>query len=238
VTALFAIARREFLGLFASPLAYAAGLAFLGLVATFTLWLNDLFEAGFASMSLPFRWMALGLAFVGPALTMRSIAEERRLGTFELLATLPVSSTSIVLGKWLAVSSFLLTLVAATLPWPWALSQWGDLDAGPVIAGYAGLALVACAFAAIGILASSLTENPAIAWILSAVCCLTPWVLGWFLGALPGGAVNIIQYFTFEYHFSNLARGALDTRSVVFFASVIAFCLQAAASSLEYRRAT
>ncbi len=233
---ILAIARREFLASFSSPLAYAAIGVFLLFLAAFTLWLNDLFAAGVATMNGPFQWMALGLAFIAPAITMRSITEERRTGTFELLATFPVSSAEIIVGKWLAAFGVLIAALLSTLPWPIAIAACGELDVGPVLAGYLGMGLFAAAAAAIGICASSLTENATVALLGSFGACLTPWVLGWFLAAFPGAAVGFVQYLTFEYHFSNLARGTFDSRSLVFFVSVAFFALYGGVFALERRR--
>lgn len=231
-----AIFRRELVGFFGHPLAYIVLTLFLLLLSAFTLWFDDIFASGVASMRGPFFWMAACFLFLVPAVTMRLLAEEHRTGSLELLGTLPLTPVEIVTGKWLAAVALIAAALGLTFAWPVALDWHGDLDWGPVIGGYLGMLLLGAAFAAIGTFASSVTENQVIAFLLALTACVLPWVLGFALALVPGDALPIVQYLTFEYHFTNLARGVLDTRSLVFYGSIVAVGLGAAAWVLERRR--
>jgi ABC-2 type transport system permease protein len=228
--------RRELGGLFGQPLAAIVLGLFLALFGAATLVLDDVFAGGVASMRRPFEWIAACFLFLVPAITMRLLAEEKRSGSLELLSTFPVESWEIVVGKWLAATALVALALGLTVPWPIVLAFYGHLDAGPVIGGYLGLLLIGAAYAAIGVFASSLGESQVVAFLLAFVACLSPWAIWWGLGLIPGDLVPFAQYLTFGWHFSNLARGVLDTRSLVFGAGVIILGLRGAILSLELRR--
>ena len=228
--------RRELAGYFGRPLAYFALVLFLGLLAVLSLWFEDVLLRGVASMRTPFFWTATCFLFLIPALTMRTIAEERRTGSLEMITTLPITPGELVVGKWLAAVTVVAAALGLTASYPIAMSILGDLDGGPVRGGYLGLLLLGGAFAAIGIAASSATTNQVSAFLGALTVCVTPWLAGFLLPIVPGDWVPIVQYFTFEYHFSNLARGVIDTRSIVFFAATITVALHLAVSLLEHRR--
>jgi ABC-2 type transport system permease protein len=230
------VLRRELLGLFGHPLAYVALIAFAGLVALLSLWFDDVLRGGVATMNRPFFWISACFLFFVPAITMRLIAEERRSGSLHLLATLPLRPVDIVLGKWLAAVVTIAVALAMTVGYPLALARLGPLDWGPVVGGYLGLLLMGGAFAAVGVATSAVTESQVIAFLLAAVVCAVPWVVGSALPLVPAAWVPVVQTFTFEYHFSNLARGVVDTRSLVFFGGVIAVGLRSAVLVLEHRR--
>jgi ABC-2 type transport system permease protein len=232
----WSVFRREVAAYFGHPLAYVALFVYLGLLAAFTLWFDDVLAAGVADMRRVFTWMAAGFVFLVPAVTMRLVAEERRSGSLELLATLPLTTTEIVVGKWMAANALVLASILLSASWPIVLSRLGALDWGPVMAGYLGLLLLGGAFSAIGVFASSITDNQVVAFLVAATICLVPWVLGFALTLIPGDVVPLVQWLTFEYHFGNLARGVLDTRSLVFYGAVIAAALRLATHVLEHRR--
>jgi ABC-2 type transport system permease protein len=231
-----AIFRREMRGFFGHPLAYIALTVFLLMFAAFSLWFDDVLAAGVASMSGPFFWIAACFLFLVPAVRMRSIAEERRTGSLEMLATLPLTPTEVVVGKWLAAVALIAVALGLTATWPLALGHLGHLDAGPVFGGYLGLLLLGSAFAAIGIFASAVTENQVIAFLLAILVCVLPYALGFFLPLVPGNLVPFVQYLTFEYHFANLAKGVIDARSLVFYGSACLVGLRMAVLVLENRR--
>jgi ABC-2 type transport system permease protein len=187
-------------------------------------------------MRTPFFWIAAAFVAFVPAITMRLIAEERRTGSIEILSTLPISPHQIVLGKWLASVALIAVALGLTVSYPVALSQLGDLDLGPVLGGYLGLLLMGAAFASIGIATSALTRFQLLSFLLATSLCGLPWALGFLLSSFSAEWVTSVQYLTFQYHFSNLARGVFDTRSVVFFASIIFISLQVAAFALQRRR--
>lgn len=231
-----AIFRRELEGYFNSPLAYIVLPVFLLLVGIFSLYFSDVLAGGVASMRLIFFWMAVLLALLVPAVTMRLFAEERRTGSLELLLTLPVTEGQAVLGKYLAAVVLLGLALLLTFSYPVTLAGLGELDWGPVLGGYLGLLLMGGAYAAIGTAASCLTGNQIVAFLVSMALCLVPYALGFFLQSVPAGLLPLLQYVSFDYHFNTLARGVLDSRSVVFYATVIALFLHVAVFSLEQRR--
>jgi len=187
-------------------------------------------------MRRPFFWIAACFVFLIPALTMRLISDERRTGSLQILGTLPITHAEIVVGKWLAAVTLVALALGLTATWPLALASLGELDWGPVAGGYLGLLLAGATFAAISIAASALTESQVIAFLLSLTACLIPWLIGFALPLMPPSWLPVVEYLAFEYHFSNLARGVIDSRSLVFFATVIAVALRLAVLILDHRR--
>ncbi len=232
----WAIFKRELVGYFGSPLAYIVLTLFLGLLAMFTLWMSDILQGGVATMRVPFFWTSVSFLFLIPAITMRLVAEEQRSGSIEMLVTLPVSPLQVVTGKWLAAVALVAVALVLTLSYPGAVAILGDLDWGPAVGGYLGLLLMGAAFAAIGVATSALTDNQIVAFLLALVFCALPWVVGMALARVPAAWVPLVQYLTFDYHFANLARGVIDTRSLFFYGGVILGSLQIAATLLKHRR--
>ncbi|MFK7929299.1 MAG: ABC transporter [Myxococcota bacterium] len=231
-----AIFRREFAAYFGQPLAYIALTIFLVLLAFPTLFLQDVFAAEIASMRVPFFWTGVAFLFLIPAITMRLIAEEARTGSLELLSTLPITPTQLVLGKWLAAVSMVGVALLLTVSFPIALGMLGNLDPYTVIAGYLGMFLMGSAFAAVGLACSALTRFQVLAFLISFGIISMPYALGFALEAVDVQYLSFVQYLTFEYHFSNLARGVLDTRSFVFFGAIIAVALRIAVLVLQQKR--
>jgi ABC-2 type transport system permease protein len=157
-----------------------------------------------------------------------------------MLITLPVSDSDVILGKYFGALSLVLTVVLATLAYPFAMFMWpwnlGPLDWGPVLAGYVGLVLFAGASVAVGLLITALTESQAIAFFI------TVFVLGglWFMGPgaqfFGGGLANVLEYVSFQSRLEGFSRGLIDTRDVVYFLSVTAVCLAVAFRALERRK--
>lgn len=231
-----AIYRRELFSYFDSALAYIAVPVFLLLLGVFSLSFNDIFETGLATARVVFFWCAMLLALLIPAVTMRLFAEERRSGSLELLATLPVTEGQMVLGKYLAALTLILVALGLTLSYPISLGRLGELDWGTVAASYLGLGLLAAAYTAIGTAASSITTNQIVAFLLSMVVCLVPYVTGFFLHQVPADLLPLVQYLSFDYHFNGMLRGVIDTRDLVFYFGVVALSLHIAVFSLEQRR--
>lgn len=234
---ILAIYRRELASSFNSPLAYIVVPVYLVLVGLFGLYLNDIFDTGFATMRVVFFWSALLLLLLVPAVTMRLFAEEKRTGSLELLVTMPVSEGQVVAGKYLSALTLILVALGLTAVYPLVLSSLANgMDWGPVMGGYLGLFLLAAAYTAIGTATSSLTSNQIIAFLLAVMFCAIPYVVGFFLTAVPAGMLPLVQYLSFDYHFTSLARGVVDTRNIVFNLSVAALFLHVAVFSLEQRR--
>ena len=231
-----AIFRREFASYFNSPLAYIAVPVFLCLVGLCSLVYNDIFDAGLAHMRMVFFWTAMFFVLLVPALTMRLFAEENRTGSLEILATLPVTEGQLVLGKYLAAVALIGFSLLLTLSYPLTMSHLGNLDWGPVLGGYLGLALLGASYAAIGTAVSTATSNQIVAFLVGVLLCFISYMTGLFLHRVPAGILPIVQYLSFDYHFSGLSRGVLDTRNLVFYGTVIMASLHVAVFSLEQRR--
>lgn len=231
-----AIFRREFASYFDSPLAYIVVPAFLFLVGGFSLFFQDIFDAGIASMRTVFFWCAAFYLLLIPAVTMRLFAEEKRTGSLELLVTLPVRESELVLGKYLAALALMTVALGLTVTYPVTLARYGDLDWGPVAGGYLGLFLLGASFTAIGTATSSLTKNQVVAFLMALILCLVPFATGFALSRVPGSLLPFVQYISFDYHFNNLARGVVDSRNLVFYGSVVALFLHLATFALERRR--
>jgi ABC-2 type transport system permease protein len=236
------IAKREFRSYFDSPLAYVViCLSFLVLGAFFFLVGGGFWQTDRASVAQVFSLSPYGLAFlVVPVITMRLIAEERRSGTLEMLITLPVKDSDVVLGKYLGALGMVMVLVLATAVYPLAMFKWpwnlGPIDTGPVFAGYLGLTLFCAATVAIGLLISALTESQAIAFFLTVFVLLTLWLLGRFAQFIGGAPGNLLNFVAFDTRLSGFWRGLIDTRDVVFFLTVTAVCLVVAFRALERRK--
>jgi ABC-2 type transport system permease protein len=227
------IARREFRSYFNSPAAYIVAVLFL-LVVTIMFW-NTFFLEQRASVRRLFSWIYGVSVFVAPALTMGLIAEERRTGTLELLITYPVRDAEVVVGKYLGALGMYTVLLVLTLPQVFWVSSLGQLDWGPVGAGYLGLFLSGGAYLAIGVLASSWTSNQLVALIVAMAIGGSFAMIGHLLVFMPQGASSLAEFLSFGYHANSLERGVIDTRDVFFFVSVIALALTLAFRSLESR---
>ena len=232
----YAMYMRELKSYFDSSLAYLLIPIFLGLVGVFSLFFQDIFAMGLLDMRTVLFWMSLFLLLLIPAVTMRSFAEEKRTGSIEMLVTLPVSEDQMVLAKYAAAMSVVVLAIVLSVTYPISLSQLGDLDWGMVWAGYIGLICMSAAFTAIGIAMSTMTNSQVVAFLFSFAIGVLPFALGYTLHRVPANLLPVVQYMTFEYHFSNLAKGILDSRSVVFYGSVVAVFLHVAVFRLEQSR--
>jgi ABC-2 type transport system permease protein len=228
------IAKREFRGYFNSPAAYIVICLFLLVMGLF-FW-NPFFLINRASVRNMYDLMAILLLPTAPALTMGLLAEEKRQGTIEILLTMPVRDTEVILGKYLAAFGLLTVLLALTLAYPISVSTLGNLDWGPVWAGYLALLLEGGAMLALGVLASSWTDNQLIAFFTSGMICFIFWVVSRFLPFVPQQAASVIEWLSFDYHFQDIVRGVVDSRHIIYFLSVIGFSLALAFRSLESRR--
>lgn len=225
MTTIWTITRREFLAYFRSPIAYVY-------LATFLVLSNWLFFRGFylmgeADMRPFFTLMPWIYLFFVPAVAMSKWAEERKLGTLELLLTLPVREIEVVIAKFLAGMGLLAVALVCTLPLPFTVALLGQLDWGPVIGGYIGLLFMGGAYLAVGLLVSSGTENQIIAFILGVVACFLLLILGEpiFTTTIPHALAPALQYLGLGYHFASIGRGVLDSRDIIYYCSVIGLFL-------------
>ena len=225
------IMNRELRAYFATPLAYIFIVIFLALAGAFTFYLGNFFERGQADLNSFFvfhPWLYLILV---PAIAMRLWAEERRSGTIELLMTLPTTTFAAVLGKFLAAWIFAGIALALTFPLWLAVNYLGQPDNGVIALSYLGSWAMAGAFIAIGACMSALTKNQVIAFVLGAAACFlflmsgVDLVLAAFRPWAPQLVVDTVASFSFITHFSELMKGTVSLATLLFFGSLIAFCL-------------
>jgi len=232
-----AIFRRELGAYFNTPLGYIVVACFLLTFGFFFFYVFDVLGGQVASMRSMFRVSPLLLAVLTPLVTMPLLAEERRSGTIELLLTLPITEWQIVLGKYLAAVTVVATAMLLTLAYPLTLALLGDLDPGPVAAGYFGLLLLGAAYAALGLLCSSIASTQVVAAVSALLACIFAWIADKLAASLPGGATgDLLRFVGFDHHFINLQRGVVDTRDLVYFASVIVVSLSLAVVVLRRQR--
>lgn len=228
------IAKREFRSYFNSPAAYIVICLFL-LLLGFFFW-NPFFLINRASVRSMFDLMSVLLLPTAPAMTMGLLSEEKRTGTIEVLLTMPVRDSEVIIGKFLGALGLLAVLLSLTLAYPISVGTLGNLDWGPVLTGYLALLLEGAAMLAIGVLASSWTSNQLIAFFTAGILCFALWILSRFLPFLPQSAASALEWLSFDYHFQNMVRGVVDSRNVIYFLSVIGLSLAMAFRSLESRR--
>ena len=250
------IAGRELRGLFYSPVAYVvlAGFLLLGgwffynLLAQFNMLLSmySSTQAGVGT-GLNLNEFVIGpllhnlaviLVILVPMITMRSIAEERRGGTIELLLTSPISTSELVLGKFLGLATFISLVVGSSLAYAWILAQYGNPEISVMLLGYFGLWLMSLVFVAIGIFASSLTENQIIAAVSGLVTMLLLFMIAWPAESAGANLAGVLEYLSITNHFDAMVRGVLSTNDLAYFFSMIAawlFFAQRSVESLRWR---
>ena len=222
------IAKRELSGYFASPVAYVFIVIWLLLNGFFTFSLGGFFEIGQASLAMPFfRWHPWLYLFLVPAVGMRLWSEERRLHTMELLLTMPITSWQAIIGKFIASWAFLIIALALTFPVVITVCYLGDADGGEIISGYVGSALLAGGYLAVTSMTSAMTRNQVISFILSVVICFFLLLAGFepVTDLLPHGLVGIVTGLSSLTHFIAFQKGVLDSRDLIYFASLIGFAL-------------
>lgn len=228
------IFQREIRSYFNSAIAYVVIVVFLAIIGWFHT--SNLFLANVASLRLMFELVPAVFLFVVPAITMRLLSEEKKSGTIELLTTKPLHDVEIVLGKFFAAWALFGIALLLTLVYYLTIALLGNIDNGPVIGGYLGLMLMAGAYVAIGLLASSLTENQVVAFIIGFVLVFALFMLDKVLLYVPESLTSIVEFLGIDYHFSNIARGVIDTRDVIYFLSLLGFTLYLTVVSLGRRK--
>jgi ABC-2 type transport system permease protein len=228
------IYRRELRSFFNAPAAYVVIIVFLAILGWF--FTSNLFLANVASMRVVFDLVPFLFLFFVPAVTMRLLAEEKKSGTLELLTTKPVHDAEIVLGKFLAALTLLAAALLPTLLYLLTVGTLGRVDLGPAFTGYLGLLLVGSVFIGFGLLASSLTENQIVAFIFGFLLVFAFFMFDKVLVYAPHTVAGVLEFLSVDYHFSNMARGVVDSRNLVYFASVIGFTLYLTTLSLQRRK--
>lgn len=231
------IAVRETLLFFDSLIAYVLLAVFLGFSGFFT-WLygSDIFFSGQASLKSFFTAAYWILFLFIPALTMRTISEEKKTGTLELLLTKPVTDWQVVAGKYLSVMILVLVALGLTLPYYFTVWVLGNIDHGATLMGYLGLILMSSALAGTGIFMSSLTTNQIVAFIASLLAGIFFILVFDVVAQQMFGVMGvIINYISMTGHFDSISRGVLDTRDMVYFISITFAGLFLASTSLSKR---
>lgn len=220
------ILQKEITSYLSSLVAYVTIGVFLLVLGLF-LWVfpdTSILDYGYADLGNLFNTIPYLFMFLIPAVTMRSLAEEKKEGTFELLATQPITDWQIVLGKYLACLLLVLLALIPTLIYVYSVYQLGNpvgnLDSGAVIGSYIGLFLLGGTFVAIGIFASSITKNQIIAFTLAVFMCYFLFSGFDSLSGLLSFQNSEIQNLGINAHYEAISRGVLDTRDLVYFLSV------------------
>jgi len=241
----YSIFIKEINSFFSSLIAYVVVAVFLLLIGLFMWVFSDtsVLNYNFAVMDQLFSIAPLVFLFLIPAVTMRSFAEEKQKGTIEFLMTKPLTTTDILLGKYFANVVLVLFALLPTLLYYYSIytlgSPTGNLDSGAIIGSYIGLIFLASAFVSIGMLASALTENQIVSFILAAfLCFVVHWAFS-YIAAMPVFTAKydlFIQQLGISYHYSSISKGVIDSRDIVYFVSVIAVFLLITFTILEYKK--
>ena len=230
------ISGKEVCSYLASPMAYIVAAVFLALSGTFfATYLADINYTDTSITGFLNAAQFLILLFAA-VLTMRLIAEERKLGTWEFLLTAPIRDTEIILGKFLGSLVVLSGMLALTLYYPILLIVLGDPDLGPICTSYFGLFLLGSACLSIGIFASSMTSNQIVSAVVAGGIIFALWFLGVVGNIAPGPFGEFLSYLSLSYHFPDFMRGIIDTRALVYYLSVTALFLYLAVGSIETGR--
>jgi ABC-2 type transport system permease protein len=213
------ILNKELRDYFISPIAYIVISIFLLVTGWF--FFTTFFLYNQADLRNFFNLLPIIFSFIIPAITMRLFSEELNVGSYEILLTLPVTFTDIIIGKFLAGVVFVVVALIPTLSYPICIAFLGQLDWGPVVGGYVGAILLGAAFTAVGLFASSLTRNQIIAFIFGMLICFSLTLVDKMLFFFPESLLRVIGYLGADVHFKNIAKGIIDSRDIVYFLSVI-----------------
>ena len=232
------IARKELSAFFGSPVAYLFIGAFLAACLFVFFWVDAFFARNIADTRPLFDWMPVLLIFLAAALTMRLWSEERRAGTLEVLATLPVPTWRLVLGKFVAAMALVAVALALTLPLPVTVSMLGPLDWGPVFGAYLATLLLAAAYIAIGLFVSARTDNPIVALIGTTLVCAVFYLIGTqaLTGVFGHGGGEVLRLLGSGARFESITRGVIDLRDLYYYLSLVGLFLALTIYSLERLR--
>jgi ABC-2 type transport system permease protein len=238
---------------FTSPVAYAVGTIFLLIAGYFFYSIFAFFTmASMQAMMNPamarelnvtdsvlrplFSNLSVILLLIMPLLTMRLIAEERRAGTIELLLTYPIRDGAVLAGKYLAALALYAMMIGLTLAYPAMVAYFAQLEWGPLLTGYLGLLLMGAAFLAVGLFASSLTENQIVAAVITFGVLLMFWVIGWSADYAGGAFGRVLAHLSILEHNESFSRGVVDTKDVIYYVNFTALALFLTLRALESRR--
>ena len=233
------ILKRELGAYFNTPIGYVIIVFFLAL--TCFLYVSQLFVNGNAELRDYFHNLPMFLMFFTPAIAMRLWSEERKLGTLEILLTLPVKTWQVVAAKWLAALAFLAVMLALTFPLPVALYCLGNPDSGPIIGGYIGALILGMVYLAVGSFASSLTGDQIVAFVIGFSINLFFFLMGYaglldWIKDLNAGLSSFVERFGVQPHFDSVTRGVVDSRDIIYALTVAGFFLFLNVLVLERKR--
>jgi len=238
MTAILSIVRKEMRSYFNSPIAYIVIVFFLVFTAVWLFYVTRFATQDVASLRAYFGIMPIVFIGLIPALTMRSWAEESKLGTEEILLTLPYSESELVLGKFFGAYGLLLLVVLLTVFVPFSVTPLGNFERGEIFGEYLGIALLGAAGTAIGLFVSSIARNQISAFILSAVGLLFLTLVGQVnaIVDLPTWLASVINYVSLQYHVGSFIRGVVDTRDLVYFLVITVLFLYLNVKTLVFRK--
>jgi ABC-2 type transport system permease protein len=235
--------RREFAAYFATPVAAVFLIVYLALASGLTFFMSGFFDRGQADLSGFFFWQPWLFLILMPAIAMRLWAEERRSGTVEILMTLPVRPWQIVLGKWLAAWAFAALALVLTMPLWVTVNVLGSPDNGVILASYIGSWLMAGSFLALAAAISALTKSQVLAFIAATAVSFLFVMAGFdlVLAAVrswaPPFLIDAVRSMSFLGNFQRITEGVLELPSIVFFVSLIVFCLWLNVQAIEVKKA-
>lgn len=238
---MWSICKKEFNQFFNNLTGYIAIILFLLINGIFLFMLPDssLFEYGYASLDKFFELAPWVLMFLVPAIAMRSLSDEFKAGTFEILKTKPLTPWQIVWGKYFSILLVIVIVLVITLIYIITiktLSSTNTIDSGGIAGSYLGLFLLAAVFAAVSICCSSFTSNSVVAFLVSAFTCLILYFGFNAISRLPffaGSLDYYIEMLGIDFHYRSISRGVLDTRDIIYFASIIFLSLLITVKNLQ-----
>jgi ABC-2 type transport system permease protein len=212
-----AIIKKELYTALHAPVFYGVAVFFLLFVSIWLFYLQSYFRLDSATLRPFFAAFPLAMILAVPALTMKSWAEERKIGSTELLLTLPVSEWELVLGKFIAAFVLLCSILVLTIPVPLTLAALGTFDAGVIAGEYIGTVLLSAAALSLGLLLSSLSKNQASAFLGSAVVLVVVMLINQAAARMPAPFSDFVNFFSLSFHFDTFSKGLIDSRDAAFF---------------------
>jgi len=243
------IFKRELKSYFTSPIAYVLFVVFLGISNSLSFFFTGVLEGGEADLFLPyFQYLPWYLVLIAPAVGMRLWSEEQRQGTMELVLTMPLAPWHAIVGKYLAAAVVLFTMLVLSFPIVWTINYLGDPDNGVIMSGFVASFLVALCFLAVTSVVSALTRSQLVALLVSVAICMMLWLSGLphiseFLMSMKGAwlilwpVIKFVNILGVMPHFTELAKGVLSLRDIMFFITFILFCLFATSVVIRLKRA-
>jgi len=232
------IIKKEFKSYFNSPIAYIVLVAFLVFSSVWLFYLQQFFARDVASLRIYFGIIPVVFIFLMPAITMRSWAEEKKMGTIEILLTLPFKEGELVIGKFLAALGMLIIMMVLTLPIPLFLSPFGTFDWGEIFSQYIGLLLIGAAGISLGLFISAQATNQLSAFIIGVIVLLFLTLVSQVnqVTQLPPWAAGFFNYLSLGYHFESFGRGLIDSRDLFYYLLVISLFLYLNTKALVFQK--